>query len=81
MNEHIDDPTEHEDGEDQEVQPGHGLGQALIVARRAAEAGRPGEATFNDPATRPIGRFPSASLPHIVHLLLRCCPPSVGLRT
>jgi len=41
---------EHETGEGDEMQAGKGLGQALVVAGEATEAGQPGEAALHDPA-------------------------------
>lgn len=48
----IDETAKHEDDEDEIVETGKGLGEAFIVACQAAEAGSPGEAALNDPATR-----------------------------
>ena len=41
---------EREVGEGDEVQAGEGLGQSLIVAGEAAEAGEPAEGALNDPS-------------------------------
>ena len=41
---------EHQAGEGHEVESGQGLGQPLVVADQPAEARRPGEAAFHDPA-------------------------------
>ena len=41
------DALEHEAGEGDEVQAGDGLGQSLVVAHEASEAGGPGEGALN----------------------------------
>ncbi len=71
-----------EDAEEgDEMVADQGIRQALVVAGQAAEAGRPGDVALNDPVTGPIGRFTSGSFRRIAHLLLRCCPAAMGLRT
>jgi hypothetical protein len=48
-----DETMEHETGEGDEMQAGKGLGQALVVAGEATEAGQPGAAALHDPAPGP----------------------------
>jgi hypothetical protein len=43
---------QHEAGEGEEVQPRRHFGQALVVARQAAEARTPGEIALHLPAPR-----------------------------
>src|SRR2546430_14456924 len=49
---------EHQAGEGHEVESGQGLGQPLVVADQPAEARRPGEAAFHDPAAGPPHQTP-----------------------
>ncbi len=48
---------EQETGERDEVQACQDGGQPLVIAGQPAEAGQPGEAALDDPASLPIGRF------------------------
>ena len=51
-------PSEHQDGEREEVEPGQGRRQAFIVAGQAPKAGRPPETALHHPAPRepePVG--------------------------
>ena len=50
---------EHEAGKRGEMQARQDGGQPLVVTGQAAEAGQPGEAALDDPASRHIGRFSS----------------------
>ncbi len=53
---------QHQADTSQEGQPCDRLWQSFVVTCQAAKARHPGKAAFDDPATRPIGRFVSVML-------------------
>ncbi len=55
----MDELMEHEASAGQEVQARQHRGQALIVLGKSAVTNQPGETSFDDPASLPIGRFSS----------------------